>query len=76
MKTRESFVRRELLFREGECFDSLRLAESGRILRSYPFIARADLFAVAQPDGSKHVVVDTQDEWTTKVDLGVASTAA
>jgi len=72
VKTRESFVRRELLFREGDCFDSLRLAESGRILRSYPFIARADLFAVAQPDGSKHVVVDTQDEWTTKVDLGVS----
>ncbi|MCG6957986.1 MAG: BamA/TamA family outer membrane protein [Gemmatimonadetes bacterium] len=72
VKTRAAFIRSELLFHEGECYDPLLLSESGRILRSYPFIARADLFAVAQPDGTKHVVVDTQDEWTTKVDLGVS----
>ena len=29
------------------------------------------MFAVVQPDGSRHVVVDTQDEWTTRVNLGV-----
>lgn len=72
VKTREGFIRRELLFAEGDCYDPFLLEESGRILRSYNFIARADLFAIEMPDGSKHVVVDTQDEWTTRVDLGVS----
>jgi len=72
VKTRASFIRRELLFRVGDCYDPLLLEESGRLLRGYVFLARADVFAVDQPDGSKHVVVDTQDEWTTRVDLGVS----
>lgn len=72
VRTRQSFIRRELLFREGDCYDPLLLDESARILRSYIFIARADVFAVEQADGNVHVVVDTQDEWTTRVDLGVS----
>lgn len=72
VKTRESFLREELLFQEGDCFDPFLMEESGRILRGYTFIARADVFSVRQPDGSHHVVVDTQDEWTTRVDLGVS----
>ena len=72
MKTRKSFIRSELLIHEGDCYDPLLLEESGRILRGYAFLARADVFAVDQPDGTKHVVVDTQDEWTTQVDFGVA----
>jgi hypothetical protein len=72
VRTRESFIRSELLVREGDCFDPLLLEESGRILRGYGFIARADVFAVLQSDGSHHVVVDTQDEWTTRVDLGIS----
>ena len=69
-KTRAGFIRRELLFQEGDCYDAFLLAESERILRRYNFIARADVFGVAQSDGTKHVVVDTQDEWTTRVDFG------
>jgi len=72
VKTREDFIRRELLFTEGDCFDPLLIEESGRILRAYGFLARADVFAVERPDGSKQVVVDTQDEWTTKVNVGVS----
>lgn len=71
VRTRESFIRSELLFDVGDCYDPFLLEESGRILRSYVFIAKADVFAVRQPDGNQHVVVDTQDEWTTRVDLGV-----
>ncbi len=70
IRTREDFIRKEILFKTGECLDSLRLSESERLLRSYRFIARSDVFALPQPDGTQHVVVDTQDEWTTKVDLG------
>lgn len=71
VKTREGFIRRELLFHRGDCYDPFLIEESGRILRSYSFLARADVYPVDQPDGNKHVVVDTQDEWTTRVDLGI-----
>lgn len=70
IRTRESFIRKELLFKTGDCLDPLRLSESERLLRSYRFISQSDVFALPQPDGTQHVVVDTQDEWTTKVDLG------
>jgi hypothetical protein len=72
IRTTKRFIRRELLFEVGDCLDPVRLEESGRILRQYGFISRADVFAVVQPDGDYHVVIDTQDEWTTKVDLGVS----
>ncbi len=70
MRTREEFIRSELLFRTGDCLDPLLLEESERLLRGYRFIARSDVFTVPQSDGSHHVVVDTQDEWTTRLDLG------
>ena len=72
VETRPGFIRDELLFEEGDCFDPLLLEESERVLRSYEFLARVDVFGVRQPDGTRHVVVDTQDEWTTKVNLGLA----
>ncbi|NNF28652.1 MAG: BamA/TamA family outer membrane protein, partial [Gemmatimonadetes bacterium] len=69
-RTRESFVRNELLFRAGDCLSPLLMQESERILRSYAFIAEADIYAVEMPDGDVHVVVDTEDEWTTKLTAG------
>jgi hypothetical protein len=71
IETRREFLERELLFQQGDCLDPLLLEETERLLREYRFIARSDVFAVPQPDGSQHVVVDTQDEWTTRLDLGV-----
>ncbi|CAN5846985.1 hypothetical protein BH23GEM7_BH23GEM7_06040 [soil metagenome] len=67
--TREEVIRRELLFDVGDCFDPALMEESERILRRSAFIARVDIFAVRQPDGSNHVVVDTQDDWSTKVEV-------
>lgn len=72
IETRESFIRNELLFREGDCFDPLLLTESERILRNYGFIARIEIGATALPDGSYRVHVATRDEWTTKVSVEVA----
>lgn len=72
MKTKGSFIRREILVKKGDCYDPFLLEESGRLLRQYRFIARATVTAVDLPDGSKKVVVETQDDWTTKVDLGVS----
>ncbi len=71
-RTREDFLSRELLFETGDCFDPFLLEETERILRSYPFIAGADVFDIPQPDGTRHVLVDTQDEWTLQLGLGMS----
>jgi hypothetical protein len=71
MRTREAFIRNELLVAEGDCFDDELVEESARVLREFRFIAGADAFGVEQPDGTHHVVVDTHDEWTTKLGLSV-----
>lgn len=68
VRTRRSVIRRELLFREGECYAAERLEDSERVLRALPFIADADVFAVAQPDGSQHVVVETRDDWSFRLE--------
>ncbi len=70
VRTREDFIRKELLFRSGDCFDPLLLEESERLLRSYSFIGESDVFPVPTPGGDHDVVVYTRDDWTTKVNLG------
>ncbi len=72
VKTRASFIRHELLIKEGDCYDPFLLEESGRLLRAYNFLAQAEVTAVDEPNGEKRVVVHTKDDWTTKVDLGVS----
>ena len=72
VRTRAGFIRNELLFSEGECLDPFLLAESERILRGYDFISQADVAAVEQSNGRHVVTVQTQDEWTTQLDLGVS----
>ncbi len=71
MRTRADFIRQELLFREGDCLDPEAIRETARVLREFRFIAGADVYDVEQPDGSSHVVVDTRDEWSTKLALSV-----
>jgi len=67
--TKASFIESELLLRPGDCLDPLLVDESERLLRQYEFLARVDVFAVPQPDGTQHLVVDTQDEWTTEFNV-------
>ena len=67
METDEDFIGGELLFQVGDCYDAFLAAESERIIRQLGFIARVDVFALPQDDGTVHVVVDTQDEWTLQV---------
>ncbi len=68
-RTRADFLEAELLQQVGDCLDMFLLEESERILRQYDFLARVDVYAVPQPDGSQHILVDTQDEWTTELSL-------
>ena len=69
VRTRSGVIARELLFQEGDCFDPVLLEESERLLRGYPFISRSDIYGIQQPDGGYHVIVDTEDEWSTQVEV-------
>jgi hypothetical protein len=69
VQTREWVIRRELLFSPGSCFDPYLLEETERLLRSYPYLARVDVFPVQLPDGTHHVIVSTRDEWSTRLDV-------
>lgn len=71
LETRQSFVRRTLLFKEGDCYEPDLLEESERLLRGYKFIAGSDIIADPQADGSVHVTVRTRDEWSTQIDVRV-----
>lgn len=73
VRTRQRVIRRELLFGVGDCYEPLLLSESERLLRAYDFLSRVEIFAVPQQDGSYHVVVDTQDEWSTQVDVRIGT---
>jgi hypothetical protein len=68
VRTRRSVIRRALLVREGACLDPALLADSERTLRATPYIASADVYAVPQADGTQHVVVETRDEWTFRLE--------
>lgn len=68
-RTDPEVIRRELLFAVGDCLDPFLLAESERLLRELGFLASVDVFSVRQPDGTHHVIVNTRDEWSTKVDI-------
>lgn len=71
--TREAVIRRELLVQVGDCYRLERLRDSERLVRELLFIADADVFGVRQPDGSIHVVVDTRDEWSTRIEPRIRS---
>lgn len=68
-RTRRSFIEAELLFEAGDCLDPMLLGESRRILRALPFISDADVYAVPVAADEVHVVVDTRDDWTLKLDV-------
>jgi hypothetical protein len=73
LPTREEVIRREILFREGQCYSTELLLDSERLLRNTTFIADADIYGIRQPDGTYHVIVDTSDEWSTRLEPRVDS---
>lgn len=73
IRTRDEVIRRELLFKAGDCLDPQVLSDSERLLRNFPFLADADIYAVRRMDGDVQVLVDTRDEWSTRVEPRVDS---
>jgi len=74
VSTRPSVIRRELLFREGDCLDRELLAETERVLRFATFIADAEISVhPAAAPGTHRVVVTTRDEWSLRVEPRIES---
>jgi len=71
VNTQESFIERELLFDVGDCHDRFLLDESVRLLDRYGFLAYARVSSRPDGNGGHVAMVETRDEWSTKVDLGV-----
>ncbi len=73
VQTRAGIIRRELLFRAGEPFDSARVAESERNLRGLGVFRRVLIDTVRTDSGLVARVV-TKDGWSTKADWRFRST--
>jgi hypothetical protein len=71
VRTAESFIGRELLFEEGDCFDEFLMTESERLLDAYGFLSYALITREDDGAGGHILVVETRDDWSTKVDAGV-----
>jgi hypothetical protein len=72
--TRESTVRRLLIFAEGDAYDPAVLAEGERSLRALGLFRSVSIVAGEIHDGVVDVEVNTRDAWTVKIDLSGGST--
>jgi hypothetical protein len=70
INTSEAFIRNELLFEEGDCFDPFLLSESYRLLDSHGFMYVEEITERPDGNGGYRVLVATRDEWSTKIDIG------
>jgi len=73
ISTRESTVRRFLLFTEGDVYDPALLAESERNLRALGLFRSVEIRAGEAHDGHVDVTVRTQDAWTTSIGISFGS---
>jgi hypothetical protein len=71
--TREGVVRRELLVRAGEPYDSARAAETARNLRALGIFRQVQVDSV-RSDSGLVVQVTTRDGWSTRPDFRFRST--
>jgi len=64
IETRDSVIRKFLLFHEGDVYHPERLAETERILRAEHFLKSVSVTASEPHDGVVDVTVTTQDAWS------------
>jgi hypothetical protein len=69
INTRESVIRRILLFREGDRYSRRLLDESERLLRGFDFLYDAKIRPVRYEGGIVEVEVVTRDVWTLQAGL-------
>ncbi|MSR22092.1 MAG: hypothetical protein EXR92_00790 [Gemmatimonadetes bacterium] len=71
VRTREDFIRSELLLSEGDCFDQRLALDSQLILDRYGFLRQAQLTAEDDGRGGWRLVVETSDEWSLGMEVGI-----
>jgi hypothetical protein len=71
--TRESTVRRLLIFEEGDVYDHAVLEEAERNLRALGLFRSVSIVAGEVHNGVVDVEVNTQDAWTVQIDLSAGS---
>lgn len=71
--TRESVIRRELVFSEGEPLDLDELEESERKLRETNFFSEVEITTRSVAPDSVDVVVRTRELWTAAIDVSYKS---
>jgi hypothetical protein len=64
IKTRQSVIRHQLLFRSGDPYSRHAIEESARILRADSYFYDATIEPVRYHDGKVDVLVTTRDVWT------------
>ena len=73
--TRPSVVRHELLFKEGQPYDSAKVAETMRNLRARGLFRDVSVETVAKDGDAVDVIVETWDGWSTQLILNARFTA-
>lgn len=65
LKTKKFTIRNYLIFKEGDKFDSLKIKESERLIRTQRFVRRVTMYAVptSSPD-SVDVIIRELDSWS------------
>jgi len=66
MRTKEPVVRRELLLKEGDAYDSILAAETERNLRGLRVFGSVSVTPHIVSDSLVDVLVETTDQWTTE----------
>lgn len=72
-RTNDSFIRREILLKEGDYFDSDLAEESERTLRSLGFLDNVRIEQRVVGPGLVDVYVHTEDQWTTQVNISAGT---
>jgi len=65
VNTRMSFIRKELLFREGDPFNQEDIEETQRNLRRYKFVDSVEIRRKTRSDGKVDITVKLRDQWST-----------
>ncbi|MEO8089096.1 MAG: hypothetical protein ABI703_02230 [Gemmatimonadales bacterium] len=73
VRTQPGVIRKELLFRTGQLYDSASIAESERNLRAMGIFRRVQIDTIRTPEGLMARVV-TRDGWSTQADWRFRST--
>jgi hemolysin activation/secretion protein len=69
VKTRQAFIRNELLLQEGDILDKDLMIESERNLRRFAFLTDVSFKVIPINDNEADLIVHTEDQWTTNVKL-------